>query len=232
MTFSAPHVPSPLRTVGLLWSIGPAWYILCEAITAAAFTDYNYATFYISDLGVPNFGDFEGRALASYVPQVMNAGFIGAGLLFLLGLVLLLPTLQPGIPRFLLAGFGLLHSIGITFVGLVPGSPENAENGLMIIHVLGAFGAIAGGNLAAISSSRAFGGTTMPRAAQRLGLILGIIGLASAILLTQHWLLPDGVWERAAVYTFMLWQFASGITLLRARTPSTEDARHLQPAAR
>lgn len=221
MTVSAPPITSTLRTVGLLWSIGPAWYVLCEAIAAAAFTDYNYATFYISDLGVPSFGDFEGRALASHLPHVMNAGFIGSGLLFLLGLAVLLPSLRPGPSRVLLAVFGLLHSMGIIFVGLVPGSPENAESGLMIIHVLGAFGAIAGGNLAAISSSRAFGGISMPRAAQRLGLILGVIGLGSALVLTQHWLLPDGVWERGAVYTFMLWQFASGITLLRVPSPFT-----------
>jgi len=216
MTVSAQPSTAILRTVGLLWALGPAWYVLCEAITAAAFRDYNYATFYISDLGVSGFGEFEGRALASHIPQVMNAGFIGAGVLFLLGLVLLLPSLPPGAPRALLAGFGMLHSGGIVFVGLVPGSPENAENGLIIIHGLGAFAAIAGGNLAAMSASRAFRRTALPRAARILGLILGVIGLASAGVLTQHWLFPDGVWERASVYTFMLWQFVIGITLLRS----------------
>lgn len=207
-----------LVTVGLLWVLGPAWYILCEAIAAAAFQGYNYATFYISDLGVPSFGDFEGRALASQLPQVMNAGFIGSGLLFLLGVILLFPFLRPGASGVLLLGFGVLHAAGITFVGLVPGSPENAENGLMLVHVLGAFGAIAGGNLAAISSAWGLRGIVMPRVSQPLGIILGVLGLVSALLLTLHWLLPDGVWERGSVYTFMLWQFASGIALLRTST--------------
>nr|AYJ09236.1 esterase [uncultured bacterium] len=223
MTVSTPHNSATFSTVGLLWAIGPAWYVLCEAITAIAFKNYNYATFYISDLGVPTFGEFEGRMLASQVPQVMNAGFIGAGLFFLLGLVLLLPHLRPGAFKVLLAAFGLLHAVGIVFVGLVPGSPENAESGLMLIHVLGAFGAIAGGNLAAISSSRALNGTALRRSVQRLGLILGVIGLGSALILTQHWLLPDGVWERMSVYTFMLWQFVGGIACLRS-VPTSEKA--------
>lgn len=205
-----------LLTVGLLWCIAPAWYLLCEAIAASAFRGYNYATFYISDLGVPTFGEFEGRALASQLPQVMDAGFIGSGLLFLLGLVLLVPHLRPGLPRVLLAGFGVVHSVGITFVGLVPGSPQNAANGLMTLHLLGAFGAIAGGNLAAIVSSRALRGTALPRASLRLGLILGVAGFVSVALWQLHLLLPDGVWERGAVYTFMLWQLCTGVALLRA----------------
>lgn len=231
MTVSTPPHSTNLSAVGLLWAIGPAWYVLCEAVTAIAFKHYDYATFYISDLGVPTFGEFEGRMLASLVPQVMNAGFIGAGLFFLLGLILLLPRFRPGVPRVLLAVFGLLHAIGIVFVGLVPGSPENAESGLMTIHVLGASGAIAGGNLAAISSSRALLGTALPRIVQRLGLVLGMIGLCSALILTRHWLLPDGVWERASVYTFMLWQFVSGIAFLRS-APTNEEAPLRGAAAR
>ncbi|RKW70419.1 DUF998 domain-containing protein [Galactobacter caseinivorans] len=216
MTDSVRPCPATVSSVGLVWCVAPAWYLLCEAIAASAFRGYNYATFYISDLGVPSFGVFEGRELASQLPQVMDAGFIGAGLLFLVGLSRLFPVLEPGAPRVLLTVFGVLHSVGIALVGLVPGSPENAANGLMTIHLLGAFGAIVGGNLAAIASAWAFRGTALPRSARRLGLILGALGFVSMALWQLHVLLPDGVWERGSVYTFMLWQFVSGVALLRS----------------
>lgn len=220
MTTPTAPTTSSLRSVGLLWCIGPIWYVLCEAIAASAFHGYDYATFYISDLGVPDIGEFEGRMLASRVPQVMDAGFIGTGVLFLLGLVILLPSLRSGAARVLFAGFGILHAAGIVFVGLVPGSPQNVANGLIVIHVLGAVAAIAGGNLAAISSTRALRDIGLPRWVRGLGAVLGIAGLLSAALLTLHWQLPDGVWERGAVYPFMLWQLCIGIALLRLPRPA------------
>lgn len=225
MTASTRPQTSTLRIGGLLWTIGPAWYVLCEAIAASAFHGYNYAIFYISDLGVPEFGELEGRTLASRLPQVMDAGFIGAGVLFLLGLVVLLASLRSGVPKALLAGFGILHAVGIVFVGLVPGSPQNVDSGLIIIHVLGAVAAIAGGNLAAISSTCALRQSGLSRSVRSLGMVLGIAGLLSAVLLTLHWVLPDGVWERGAVYSFMLWQLLIGITL---RT-GAGTARHGRP---
>lgn len=219
------------QTTGLLWLLAPLWYLLCEAVTAAAFDGYSYAYFYISDLGVAEHGDFEGRMLASQIPEVMNAGFIGSGLLFLLGLCVLWPSLEGGASRWYFLGAGVLHTVGITFVGLVPGSPANATSGLMTIHVAGAISAIVGGNLAAILSHFALR-TYLPSAAQRLiGPVLGGLGLLSALLLVLHALVPDGVSERGAVYTFFAWQFLMAIALLRIPRAGASGASAVTSAA-
>lgn len=221
----------PLHITGLLWLLAPLWYLLCEAVTAAAFDGYNYAHFYISDLGVAEHGDFEGRMLASQVPEVMNAGFIGSGLLFLLGLCTLWPYLAGGASRWWFLGVGALHAVGITFVGLVPGSPANAASGLMTIHVAGAIAAIIGGNLTAILSRFALGEFFAGSGARLIGPALGSLGLLSAFMLVMHALVPDGVSERGAVYPFFAWQFFTAIALLRIPLAAASDARTLTSAA-
>lgn len=211
------------RATGMLWVLAPCWYVLCEAVAALAFPGYDYGRFYISDLGVASVGPFGDRMLDSRLPQVMNAGFVGEGLLFVIGLVLVTPLVRRGPAGIAFLVLGIVHAIGITFVGLVPGSPENAANGLMTIHVLGAFMAIGGGNLAAITSFRALRGA-LERRVRVAGVVLGVLGLVCAALLTGHVLFPDGVWERGSVYTFMLWQFVVGVALLRARpNPVSSD---------
>lgn len=203
-----------LRTAGLLWMVGPVWYLFCEALAASAFDGYSYAGNYISDLGVPEVGVFQGRSLDSPLSAVMNAGFVGEGLLFLLGLALLAPALERGIGSVLLLVSGAAHVIGIVLVGLVPGSPGNVANGLIVIHGVGAVLAIAGGNLAAISSGR---GLRVLLGRRRIGGVLGAVGLVCGVLLSFHLLLPDGVWERASVYTFLGWQAVTGLALWRCR---------------
>ncbi|NNG36379.1 DUF998 domain-containing protein [Nakamurella aerolata] len=206
---------STARTAGLLFTLAPLWYLLCETVAAAAFPGYNYATFYISDLGVPEAGPFQDRMLASRLPTVMNAGFVGTGVLFLLGLALLLPQLRRGRTAALFTVLGIVHVVGIVFVGLVPGSPSNAASGLIAIHAIGAVAAIAGGNLTAMLSSRVLPDTGLPR---WWGVVLGAAGLLSGLLLSAHLGFADGVWERGAVYPFMLWQCSTGIALLRRTT--------------
>ncbi|GAA1629014.1 MULTISPECIES: DUF998 domain-containing protein [Brevibacterium] len=196
-----------LLPTGVLWIIAPLWYLLCEAITARAFPGYSYATFYISDLGVPGRATFQGRELASQIPQVMDAGFIGQGLLFFLGLVLAMPALRPGIGRIAFVVVGCLHAAGIVLVGLVPGSPENVANGLIVVHVLGAVAAILGGNCAAILSVGPLRDLGRVRWS---GPGLGALGILSGLLLTALVLMPDGVWERGSVYAFLAWELIIG----------------------
>ncbi|OYC97897.1 DUF998 domain-containing protein [Microbacterium sp. Yaish 1] len=202
----------PWASTGLLWMLGPLWYLLCEAIAATAFPGYSYATNYISDLGVPDKGILDGRVLNSPLHAVMNAGFIGEGILFLLGLVLLLPRLHRTASVTLLIIFGALHTVGIVLVGVVPGAEAYVHNGLIVWHVVGAFLAIASGNLVAIIAGRSL---RMSRVIRRTGSILGALGFASAALLMVHFLLPDGIWERASVYTFLAWQLVTATVLLR-----------------
>lgn len=211
-----PAAPPLLRAAGVLWVLAPLWYLLCEAVAAAAFPGYDYARFYISDLGVPEHAEFQGRMLESSLPAVMNAGFIGTGLLFLLGAILVVSRIGlrgPGLAFLVLAA---VHTGGIVFVGLVPGSPTNARLGWITIHALGAVAAIGAGNAAAIVSRWALAPAGLSPRALWAGPVLGLIGFVSAVLLSLHVGLPDGVWERGAVYTFLLWQLLAGLALTRA----------------
>ncbi|GAA2842840.1 hypothetical protein GCM10010471_27040 [Leucobacter komagatae] len=202
---------------GALWVAAPLWYVLCEAVAAAGFPGYNYATFFISDLGVPEPGQFDGRLLTSQISSVMNAGFIGAGLLFFLGTVAVASQLDRGAAKTSWLFAAVLHAVGIVFVGLVPGSQTNWDNGLMVVHVVGAIALIAGGNVAAILSGRALRPLGLPRWVLRSGQILGALGFVSALLLIGTLLVPAGVSERGAVYSFFAWQLLAGIGMLRAR---------------
>ncbi|MDQ0710284.1 putative membrane protein [Arthrobacter woluwensis] len=140
-----------VRAAAVLFVLAACWYLFCETIAALGFPGYDYARNYISDLGVPAGGVFEGRAMESRLAEVMNAGFIGEGLLITLAVVALLAA-DAGRRRRRGALFALLlvHSAGIAVVGLVHGSPENAANGLMLFHGLGAVAAIGAGNAAAL----------------------------------------------------------------------------------
>lgn len=211
-------LPATVRTAGLLWGLAPIWYVGCEAIAAAAFDGYDYSRFYISDLGVAEHAVLESRRLASALPQVMNAGFIGTGLLFLVGLLLVVPHLRRSAVTAVFTTTGVLHVVGITFVGLVQGSPTNVANGLIVVHGLGAVAAIVGGNATAILSFAALRPLLPARRARLVGIVLGILGLSSGLLMSTHQLVGDGVWERGAVYPFLLWQCAVGWALQRSVT--------------
>lgn len=212
---SAQLVQQQARAVaGALWVAAPLWYLLCEAVTAAWFPRYSYAHNFISDLGVPEEAILDGRPMVSAIPQVMNAGFIGAGLLFFIGLIVLIPQLARGAARWFFCIAAVLHSVGIVFVALVPGGPLAFETGQIIIHIFGALGLIVGGNIAAIFSGRAFASLGLPRPVRYLGPMLGGLGFVSAGLLVTHTLVPDGVSERGCVYSFFLWQMLMGVMLL------------------
>ena len=64
-------------------------YVGTEAIAASAFPGYSYSANYISDLGVPDVAEFQGRAIDSPLSAVMNAGFILQGVLYLVAAVAL-----------------------------------------------------------------------------------------------------------------------------------------------
>ena len=106
-----------VRAAGVLFLLAPCWYLFCETIAALGFPGYDYARNYISDLGVPAGGVFEGRAMESRLAEVMNAGFIGEGLLITLAVVALLAA-DAGRRRRRGALFVLLlvHSAGIAVV--------------------------------------------------------------------------------------------------------------------
>lgn len=202
---------------GGLLAVSATWYLLCEAVAASGFIGYSYAHHYISDLGVPTAGVLDGRELNSRLPAVMNAGFIGEGLLVLLAAITLAAATRARWGMVAAISLLVIHAGGIAIAGLVPGSPEHAANGLMVYHVIGAVCAIVAGNLAAIALGGVALRAMLPRPVAIGGVVLGVIGLISAACLElEVGLFPDGVWERGAVYTIILWHLVLGAALVRS----------------
>ena len=146
-----------LRTAGVLFIAAAMVYVGTEAIAGAAFPGYGYAENYISDLGVPEVGPYDGRFLDSPLHAVMNAGFLAQGVLFLLATVVAARGL-PARPAAPWVGLAALHAVGITLVAFVHGGPQSAASGFIVFHVIGAGLAIVCGNLASIAGGVASGG--------------------------------------------------------------------------
>lgn len=214
-----PRIPV---TPAVLWLLAGIGWLTGEAVTASAFPAYNYATNYISDLGVPDVGPFQGRAIDSPLSAVMNTTFIGQGVLFALAGLLVARAARSVSHRAwrVVAVLVVAHFVGMTLVGLFHGSQASVDDGAIVLHVLGAAVAIVSGNVVAIvagASSRAVGA---PRAYRIASVVLGIVGIVSLVMLlvdsgsTAITVFPDGVWERASVYTIVAWELLSGAVLL------------------
>ena len=232
---SVSHVSSGARP--FLGSHVAAWflmlagvqYLVLEAIAASAWHHpaYNYAVNYISDLGNPVLGDrFDDRIINSPLNVVMDTAFIAQGVLFIAAAVLLSRRI-PGRARIVLLVMAILHGIGVTLVGTFHESAAAAANGLIVIHLLGAFVTIASGNVIAILIGiigRQLSGSPWYRATS---IILGIIGLASFVLLEVDKTLANthgGIPERIAVYTIIVWEVITGIVLLAPRKRVSHSA--------
>ncbi|MEH3089004.1 MAG: DUF998 domain-containing protein [Microbacterium arborescens] len=207
----------------VLWIIAGAVYLAAEAISASAFPGYSYATNYISDLGVQDVGTFQGRAIDSPLHVVMNTAFILHGVLFAAAAVLTVrgTAWRPRTRRWFVS-LALVHGVGIILVGVFSGSQANVDNGLAVFHVLGAGMAIIAGNLAVIVAGIALlrsGPRWLGTASVVLGVagLIGLVGLLVDSNSTAIDLLPDGVWERAAVYSIIAWELLAGVTALATR---------------
>lgn len=210
-----------VTTAAVLWIAGAAVYVATEAVAAAAFPGYSYATNYISDLGIPDVGTVGGRAIDSPRHAVMNTGFVVQGLLFLAAALATLRATTGG-PRRTFAGIAVTYAVGICLVGIVHGGQTASPTGAL--HVVGAGMAIIGGNLAAITAGLAARRMHLPRGYVVASTTLAAVGLLGLAMLqldsatTSIDLLPAGVWERLAVYTVTGWQVLTGGLMLAART--------------
>ena len=223
-----------LQLASVVMGLGGLWYLFAEAVSAYGFPGYSYAHNFISDLGVPEAGVFQGRAIDSRLAEVMNAGFLGEGLTFALGGVLLWWALPKGRGGGWLIALAAVHSFGISLVGLVNGSPANVEGGMAIFHFAGAFAAIISGNLAVIiAGKRALPAALGPKLS-RFSVLLGTVGLVSllALIVTSAsntiFIFDYGVWERMSVYTIIAWQFVFASATLVSRHVARVRG-HFQP---
>lgn len=207
----------------VLWILAATIYLLAEAVSASVFPGYSYAGNYISDLGVPDVAAFQGRPIDSPLHAVMNTAFVLHGALFAAAALMTVRggAWRPAVRRWF-AGSALVHAIGIVLVGLFPGSPTNADNGLILLHVLGAAMAIIGGNTAVIIAGLRLR-HARPRWLGTASITLGLVGLAGLAMLVidsnsvAFDLLPDGVWERLSVYAILAWELLVGVAALATR---------------
>lgn len=218
---------------GALWTVAGVGWLVGEAVSASAFPGYSYATNYISDLGVPDVGAFQGRTIDSPLHVLMNTTFIGQGVLFGVAAVLAVVVFRAASrrARVTAAVLAVVHLIGMVLVGSFHGSQTSTDGGTIVFHVLGAAAAITTGNLVAITVGIGSRALRAPAAYRIASVALGIVGFVSLVMLvvdsssTVVDVFPDGVWERAAVYTIVVWELVTGITLLVAGTRRRRAAR-------
>ncbi|TQL69438.1 putative membrane protein [Nocardioides albertanoniae] len=206
-------------TIGaVLLVLNAGMYVVCEAIAASAWRDptYSYSLNYISDLGVPDVGETQGRMIDSPLHAVMNTAFVLHGVIFVIAAALLWhAVLRTGLRRAYLVLAGV-HAVGMSLVGLFPGSQAALDDGTIVLHGLGALLAIVAGNTAAI----VVGTDLLRRRVRGLGrtlITLGVLGLAGFLyLLATSGSGVDGIPERVAVYTVTAAETVAGIAVLVA----------------
>lgn len=161
---------------------------------------------------------FEGRTICSPLHGLVNADFVAQGLLFALaGLAAARALAHPA--RRALAAAALVNGVGIALVGLFPESTATPA-----VHALGATMAIVAGNAAALVSVFAFRELGLPRLHRPASLALPLVAAGALAMLVAARArgapvgLPDGVWERASVYTITAWELLTAVCLpLRRR---------------
>ncbi|WP_335989427.1 DUF998 domain-containing protein [Glycomyces sp. MUSA5-2] len=215
-----PDVRGPRFAIGaVLLIVNAVAYVVLEAVAAAAWRNpaYSYSYNYISDLGVPDTAEFQGRMIDSPLHLVMNTAFVLHGVVFVIAAALLWPAVaRPGLRRAYLV-LAVLHGVGISLVGLFHGSQAAVDDGTAPLHGVGALLAIGAGNAAAIIA----GSDLLRRRVRGLGAVLIAVGatgiVAFASLLANSGTAVDGIPERIAVYAVMAAEAIAGIALLVAR---------------
>ena len=215
-------VATDARRAAVVWIFGGTIWFVLEAIAAIAFPGYNYAHYYISDLGNPTREFFEGRLVDSRLAWVMNVDFVAHGLAFLVGALFAFRAAGRGITRYLFLCLVALNALGGFAVAAIHSSNHAVANDTEPLHGLAALISILGGDLAIIVAgigSRTLGANGLYRTAS---VLLGAAAIASFVVLLgtmPHARLGSGVWERGSVYPIMLWEIATGfVIMLDART--------------
>jgi hypothetical membrane protein len=194
-----------LRIGALSWIVSALAYFVAEAVAASAMPRYGYATDYISTLGAPGL---------SPLAVLMNAAFVVQAILFPVGAALMVRGSQTGRASVFLV-FAVLNGIGNFLVATWHSGPSGTGPDW---HGVGAFLAIAGGNVAVILGTLAFRRAGVSRTYLAVGVALGALGLACLLGLifdTSLTVLPIGIWERGSVYSIYVWQAVTAVYFLR-----------------
>ena len=228
-----------LRYAGMiLIAAALGWFVL-EAIAASRFPGYSYVRNYISDLGVPELGAFQGRAIHSPLSALANAMFVTQGLAFLAAAILIVrrtpnalgpgPVTEPG--RWLFLLFAVGYALGYVMIGAFHGSEQATANGTFALHVVGGSLAALCGNAAILCAAFCAHRLGASAAYRSVSAGLSAVSIASLVILVltsdtatgNHvasgpW---DGFWERGGCYAIILWELVTGVALIRWRRPAT-----------
>ncbi|HEY1827112.1 MAG TPA: DUF998 domain-containing protein [Acidimicrobiales bacterium] len=190
-------------------------YFLVQLIAAWVFTpSYSLVSNTISDLGETSCGGYGSPAICSPRWWLMNyAGFLLLGLVMVVGSALLYHEFTDRVPRERRAamfGFGLtaLGGLGSILVGFFP---EN-QNGTM--HIIGAFLAIAIGNVAILVLGAVL---TLPESMRRSMLMFSSLALVALLCFAAHrsFGIGRGTMERVAAYPVTIWLITFGLYIWR-----------------
>ncbi|MBO1902480.1 DUF998 domain-containing protein [Leucobacter weissii] len=222
-----PHALRRWRIGGTILIIGPLLYWVIEAIGAMAWDNprYSYVFNYISDLGVPNPGTFEGRPLDSELHLLVNiAGFALQGVLLLAATIMLWRTVSAPVMRWFYLIISAFYAAGLILVASFHGSDAAVADGTAVWHGVGALPTFVGANIILILIGihlfrrRQQGFTSVgSRVVGALFATLGVVGISALItLLSISGSSVDGLVERIVIYPFLAAQVIAGVGLLRA----------------
>ncbi|KWX72135.1 hypothetical protein AMQ84_25970 [Paenibacillus riograndensis] len=217
-----------LQIGSILFSLAGVVYLLCEAISAYAWSNpsYQYAINYISDLGIPVVTQFMGRTINSPLYFVMNFGFFANGILFAIAYFMIMSAL-PTKRKMIGLAITVIYTIGIIMVGMFPGYDWWGEP----FHGLGAMLAIVGGNLAILCGGLMSHRIIPQKWVSTLSVIFCIAGIISfALFLGINNNRYAAVFERMSVYTIMVWCIIFGlfVQVKSRRMNVLNDARNIK----
>lgn len=224
-----------VRHGAILWIVAVLEFVGGMIVAQLAWTNprYSLTQNVISDLGAIHCQMVGSRHVCSPLHSVFNGSLIVAGIVLILGLLLLRSALPRKRPATVGIGLLVVSSLGAIGVGLFP------EDYLLPAHLLSAFLAFAGGNLAvlfiglAMRSDRHWG-----RGWSVYSVGSGLVGLAALGLIVVRaydwggffsaW--GEGGIERTIAAPIFLWVFVAGLRL--ARLPTYAPHELPQPTAR
>ena len=201
---------------------GGVIFFVAEFITAAAWTDppCSYTYHFISNLGVHDRSEVFGQLMYSPFALVMNTGLVLFGLVASAG-VLMLSGLR-GARRWAVVATAAAVAAGGVLVGLFPGSAEAVADGTDSYHSLGAFALFIGGNVLTILLGAAHEQIGISQKLGRTLVALGTLGLVSMAafmgVLVSGANVLIGLFERGAVYPFLISLIVVGATLWKRRS--------------
>lgn len=185
------------RVGAFLWIASAVCYFVAEAVAAAAFDTYGYATDYVSTLGDPQWSP---RA------ALINGAFVLQALAFPVGGWLVLRAVRAAkvVPFMSLA---VCNGVGNLLVAAVPSGSGSAWHGV------GAAMALIGGNAAVLAGSSGLRSALAAPAYRVASIGLGVFGLL-CLLAVVFELPPIGAWERGSVYPIYAWQAVTAVVLI------------------